>query len=152
MFADVVAKGRDGPVQLLIALFCAFPLKEKIDLVQHKDKILLRLRDVSEEFIQSAVGVFLKGSHPDENVQVLQKINHPFPVFTHKAVIIGKVAQKHMLDSVRLVGHLVPGQVSHFQSGRERDTFMFINQDMIRVRSSVARGGYLASGQGIHNR
>jgi hypothetical protein len=73
-------------------------------------------------------------------------------MFPQKAVKIRKVTEEHMPYGVTAVTHQRPREILFGQRRSQRaGLFVGVNQDPVRVGSSVAGGGDFRSGKGIHH-
>jgi hypothetical protein len=68
---------------------------------------------------------------------VLQEAKNLLPVFTEETVEIGEVAKEDLLDAVGMVSDFLPRNLSLNEGRRDRRGGMSVNEDSVRVRSSV---------------
>ena len=58
-----------------------------------------------EKIIKASVSIFFGGGDPNKNIEIVEKLNHLFAVFTHKTVKIGEITEKNLFHSIAFVGY-----------------------------------------------
>jgi hypothetical protein len=94
-----------------------------------------------KKLIKSAICILLGGSNPNQDVQVLQETEDLLPVILQYAVEVRKIAQKDMPDRIPTMSDFPPWDSGEAQLGNRVGVRVPVDQDPVRVRSAMARGG-----------